>query len=237
MEGRRPAIVPKVRNHPDFPLRKFIICPKCKKKLTGSWSKGRTNKYPYYRCTTKECNLSVRKEIIDEKFFKILKSIQPKTEVLKLFEAIVIDVWKSKQTGAETTKTTLEKELKGLQEKKKKIEDLLIAGSFDAETYKTRSEEIQSEMMLKKLALNEQIIECNDIESCLNYCKYFLSNIADLWQNADLSLKQRFQSLIFPEGLYFDGKKFETTKIAYIFKQFQENTFQMNRLGSVARRS
>ncbi|MFC1546383.1 recombinase family protein [bacterium] len=55
LDGKRPTITPKQRNNPDFPLRRFIKCEKCGKPLTASWSKGRSNKYPYYRCSTKGC--------------------------------------------------------------------------------------------------------------------------------------------------------------------------------------
>lgn len=39
----------------DFPLRGFITCACCGKPLTACWSKGRTQKYPYYLCKTKGC--------------------------------------------------------------------------------------------------------------------------------------------------------------------------------------
>ncbi len=44
---------PKSRIHKDFPLRGTIYCPLCGMKLTGAFSTGRNQKYPYYRCSTK----------------------------------------------------------------------------------------------------------------------------------------------------------------------------------------
>jgi len=44
LSGKKPAIVPRSKNHPDFPLRRFIRCPKCDQKLTGGWSTGRKGK-------------------------------------------------------------------------------------------------------------------------------------------------------------------------------------------------
>ena len=49
LTGKRPSITPKIRNHPDFPLRNFVRCPKCGQKLTAGWSTGRKKvKYAYY---------------------------------------------------------------------------------------------------------------------------------------------------------------------------------------------
>ncbi|MCL5772381.1 MAG: recombinase family protein, partial [Actinobacteria bacterium] len=39
----------------DFPLTRFLKCPYCNSNLKGSWSKGRSKKYPYYHCTKKGC--------------------------------------------------------------------------------------------------------------------------------------------------------------------------------------
>ena len=61
-------------------------------------------------------------------------------------------------------------------------------------------------------------------ESCINFCEYFFSNIADLWQSAELGLKQRFQKLIFPENISYKKGRFQTTKIALIFKAFDEKS-------------
>ena len=60
LDGRRPGIVPKIRNNPDFPLRNFVRCGKCGEKLTGGWSKGRSKKYAYYHCWGKGCSLNIR---------------------------------------------------------------------------------------------------------------------------------------------------------------------------------
>src|SRR5205823_4866582 len=39
---------PHKTDHPDFPLRRFIV-NEYGDKLSGSWCKGRRQKYPYYR--------------------------------------------------------------------------------------------------------------------------------------------------------------------------------------------
>lgn len=36
---------PLQRNRRDFPLRGFVLCAKCGRGLTGSWSKGRSGRY------------------------------------------------------------------------------------------------------------------------------------------------------------------------------------------------
>ena len=223
LDGKRPTMTPKLRNHPDFPLRNFIRCDKCGQKLTGSWSTGRKKvRYPYYHCRTQGCSLSVRKEVLDTKFIKYLESFQPKDDTLVLFEAIVRDIWKTKQKESIKETSLLKKELRQLEEKRLRIEGLIINGSFDVETYKRNSERINEGMMLKRIELSEVQIELNDIESCLRYCRFFLSNCAALWRRAELDLKQRFQKLIFPKEIYYNGETFGTAGVAFIFRHLRQ---------------
>lgn len=225
LTGKRPSITPKNRNHPDFPLRRFIRCPKCDEKLTGSWSTGRKGiKYAYYHCRMKGCVLNVKKHELEDAFYNYLKTIQPKPEIIDLFNAIVLDVWKNKQSEQIKEEYRIDSELKILNQKKDRIDELMINGTFDEVTYKQKAEEIRNEILIKEIERNEVKIDLNDIEACLNYCKYFLSNVADLWAAGDLDLKQRFQALIFPEKIYYEKGTFRTTATALIFKQLQDET-------------
>jgi site-specific DNA recombinase len=223
LDGKKPAIVQKTRNHPDFPLRNYIRCPECGEKLTGGWSKGRNAKYPYYHCRTKGCSLNIRKEVLENNFYNYLKTFQPDSNILELFEAIVLDVWKNKQAERSDEMEGYKKELKALNDKKDRMVELLVKGTLDDQTYKTKMTEIENEIITKKIEVNDTSIELNDIEACLNYCKFFLANIADLWFNADLNLKQRFQTLIFPDKIYINQESFRTTVICLIFKELQKN--------------
>ena len=227
LDGRRPRVGPKLRNHPDFPLRNFVVCANCGRRLTGSWSTGRRKvKYPYYHCPTKGCSMNVRREILDTEFINYLESIQPESDILDLFEAVVMDVWKTKQASRIAEKRRVEKDLKSLEERRDRIDELIIEGVFGEETYQAHSERIQEEIVMRRLELDEADTELNDIEACLSYCKFFLSNCAALWEQAELNLKQRFQNLIFPEGIAFDGMSFGTARPAFIFKQLQPQTAQ-----------
>ncbi len=223
LNGKRPNIAPRQKNHPDFPLRNFVKCTKCGQKLTGSWSTGRKRvRYAYYHCRTKGCPLTVSKKILEDKFIDLLESIQPKKEILDLFEAIIVDVWKNKQKDSFGEKSKLEKRLEKLKLERKKIDSLVIGEVFDKDTYRRNVERVEEEIMVVKIELNEASIELNDAEGCLNYCKFFLSNCASLWVGAELNLRQRFQNLIFPQGICYDGKAFGTTPLAFIFKYLQQ---------------
>lgn len=227
LDGKKPTITPKVRNHPDFPLRNFIRCPKCQQKLTGSYSTGRKNKkYPYYHCRTKGCSLNIKKQEFETKFYEFLKSIQPDEKIWNLFEVIITDVWKNKQTEKNKEESRLKRELKELNEKKDRVNELVIKGTFDEDTYKQKSEAIKEEILVKQIELGELTTDINDVDRCIYYCKFFMLNVAKLWDEGDINLKQRFQTLIFPKEIYYKKETFGTTATALIFKQLEPKSLQ-----------
>ena len=226
LDGKRVAIVPQNRNHPDFPLRNFLRCPHCNTKLTGGWSKGRLGKkYAYYHCRTKGCSLSLRKHDLEASFYAYLKTFQPKPEILDLFEEIVIDTWKTKQSEQIKYHYQIEKGLIALSKKRDKIEELIIEGKIDEETYSRKFGEVKQAILAKQIELNETTIELNDVGACIEYCKYFLANIADLWLNSGHNLKQQFQTLLFPDKItYKENGSFEPTVTALIFSHLGNKT-------------
>lgn len=101
LDGRSLTITPHQRNHPDFPLRRFVRCDECGTPITGSRSKGRRQHYPYYRCRNSKClSVKMTKEQFERYFVDYLGGLRPKLEYLRLFREIVLDVWKSKQEAA-----------------------------------------------------------------------------------------------------------------------------------------
>ena len=86
LDGKRPTIVPRMRRHPDFPLRHFVRCALCDRPLTASWSKGRSQRYAYYRCQNRSCRaVNVRREAMERLFVEFLAHLQPKSQYLRLF--------------------------------------------------------------------------------------------------------------------------------------------------------
>jgi len=38
------------KDNPEFPLRRIVRCGNCGNPVTGGWSKGKSERYAYYRC-------------------------------------------------------------------------------------------------------------------------------------------------------------------------------------------
>ncbi len=224
LTGKNPFKLQRHRERSDFPLKGLLLCHKCSKKLTAGWSRGRRGvKYGYYHCPTKGCSVNLRNDHLEDLFPDYLRSIQPKSEYLDLFEAILHDTWKTRQEAQLKEKRRLESEIQGLGEKIKTLDGLLSKG-LDLEDYKRNIDQIKNDIMAKRIALSDLKVDESDFSECVQYCKLFLANTAKLWEEGNLTQRQRFQNLIFPTGITFDGETIRTKETALIYAHFQAKT-------------
>lgn len=84
----------------------------------------------------------------------------------------------------------------------------------------------------KKSLLQDKQIEEFSMDTALDYCFRFVRDSAKTWVGlADRpEQRARFQNMIFPEKVDFDGKKFGTKKIALVYKLNQENGSNKSKL-------
>jgi hypothetical protein len=86
-------------------------------------------------------------------------------------------------------------------------EAFLFARSIDIETYDRHSERLREELTLARIAKHSTELEELDVEGILAFAERVLPRAADLWVQAQLDQRQRFQQLFFPEGLAVDGQR------------------------------
>jgi site-specific DNA recombinase len=221
LDGKRLSVTPHQRNHPDFPLRVFAKCSACDTGLTGSWSKGRTERYAYYRCRASACKaVNVRRADLEGGFVRYLDAMVPKPEYVRLFREIVLDVWKQKQTDAVETRHRLQRNLDDLLGKKDRIVDAFLhRGLIDQRTYQRQVDKLDEDITLAETALHDARLDELNIEGVVAFAEHVLTNPGRLWVEASLEQKQRLQKVLFPRGVtYSPDGRFGTTETSVIFR-------------------
>ena len=224
LEGRKINVTSYLRNNPDFPLRRFVKCQKCSSPLTGSLSKGKTKKYPYYRCSNTSCrSVNIRREKLEEKFVEYLNHLKPKPEYVKLFEAIVLDRWRDMETEATAQSRSLQKHVDELRTKKERLEEAFIyEKSISKATYDDQLDKLNEKIALAEIEAHSAKLEAFDIEAALSFAKYLILNAERMWMESDLDQRQRLQKVLFPEGVYFGDGEFGTPRTCIFFNMLQE---------------
>ena len=72
---------------------------------------------------------------------------------------------------------------------------------------------MREELTLARIDRHSGQLDELDVEGILAFAERVLPRAADLWVQASLEQRQRFQQLFFPDGIAFDGKRFVGTGV------------------------
>ena len=220
LDGRVVVAGPRQRNHPDFPLRGFVRCEACGRPLTGSWSKGRNGHYAYYHCPRRCRAVNVSKAVLEGAFVDELTLLQPTPGYMRLVKDRILCVWQQRCAEAGDRTAEQERRVKAIRQKLDRLDEaFLYSESIDLATYSRQRDKLREELTLSKIDHHTEAVDELDVEGILAFAERILPRASDLWVQASLDYKQRLQQLFFPEGIAFDGNRFNRTAVtAPLFK-------------------
>ena len=194
-----------VREHDDFPLRTFVRCGSCNHPLTACWARGKTGRqYAYYWCHNRVCRkVRVGRAELDALFVTLLARLQPRPEYMRLFKAIVLDVWRKRTATVREERARLEQRVADAQRKLDRIADLLTDGMLDPAAYQRQRERCQQGLAVAEATLAETVVEHLDVEATLGYAETVLCDASRLWEHASADHKRRLQRTLFPQGVVY----------------------------------
>ena len=104
---------------------------------------------------------------------------------MKLFKAIVLDVWKTRQANAGNLLTTLESRLADLRRRESILEDaFLYEKRIDTASYERQRDKIREDIALGRIELEDARVAEIDVEGLLGFAEHVLGNAARLWMEA-----------------------------------------------------
>jgi site-specific DNA recombinase len=220
----------------DFPIRGFALCPACSKPYTGSWSKGRNTKYPYYRCNNKQCanaQKSVKKDVLENLFTQALQMAAPAKQVVNLAKAITLDVFNQKLQQLDLTVSQAHYEIKKLDKQIDEATNKLIEAKSAAvqAALEKKIEEIERQRHQIQQSTDNLSNHKIDFGTALNAMMTFIENPHDAWVRGDLKQKKLVQRLVFarPMALH-PSQAIGTADLSLPFKLLKENISGKNEL-------
>lgn len=202
----------KGKRNPDFPYKKFILCPQCSKPLLGSAPRGKNGKYyPAYHCDKRGHYFRVPKPEFEENVIQYIANFQIAPDRLeRLFKAVEV-AW-------ERTNTEY---IVGLQALDNRVEELKQQAFVSVEKIKVLSSETAIKYMEEDIMkTEEQIKTLNgkraelerkkpvDIGKILARVKYFVENLDKLLlQQIDPIKRAQFFGAIFDTPPTYDEIK------------------------------
>ena len=166
--------------------------------------KGRSKNYSYYHC--RKCRgVSIRREVLEQRFVELLESLKPKKEFMRLFSAIVVDVWHSRRAEGSALLEKLELRLSELRRREAVLEEAyLYRQSIDRVAYERQRDLLRESIALATLEADDAKLDEIDVDGLIGFAEFILSNAARLWSESTFDQKQRLQRLLFPKD--FDSR-------------------------------
>lgn len=208
----------------DFPLRGFVSCSECGEPLTACWSKGRSARYPYYLCDTKDCSLSrksIRKEEIEGAFETLLKSLRPAPRLHALAFDIFRDLWNEQHGSAHQVMKDAQAKLTVIERKIGQLVDRLM--DTDSQELVAEYEKRMKGLVAEKTLIDEKLASPakpkGSFEQIYRTAFEFLANPYKLWASERLEDKHAVLKLVFADRLtYAKNQGYRTAKTTLPFK-------------------
>src|SRR5215831_17411342 len=107
-------------------------------------------------------------------------------------------IWKARKPAVREELASAERAAKAIQDKLDRLDEaFLFERSIDIETYDRHAEKLREELTLARMGRHSGQLEELDVEGILAFAERVLPRAADLWVQASLDQRERFQQLLF----------------------------------------
>ncbi len=224
----------------NFPLRRVSVCSECQTSLTGSTTTKNmgADKYSYYHHHKQGCPKAqfIPKETFEQLFIQYLDELTPSGKYEKIFKAIVMDIWESNYKKMDENNAKIRVEIERVEQERLKVFELHRTGKYSDDEFLEQKEIANKKIHAKRQLLQDNHIEEFNMEEALSHCFNFVRETSSNWvrfKKTNYARAMQFQKQIFPEKITFDGKKFGTTELSFVYKMNQEIGADKSKLVSV----
>src|SRR4029077_1160607 len=124
----------------------------------------------------------------------LLSQLQPEPGYMRLFNAVVLDVWKARQGEAERLRVELEKAVRQKRERLDRVDDAFLhERTIDRQTYERQRDQLREQLALAEMEIGDGVLNQLDVEGVLAFAEHVLTNAARLWMELGLDDRQRLR--------------------------------------------
>ncbi len=131
---------------------------------------------------------------------------------MRLVKDRVLYVWQQLTSQVRDRAAEIERCVKAIQQKLDRLDEAyLFAQVIDLTSYERQRDKLREELTLAQIDHHAESIEELDVQGILAFAERVVPRATDLWVQASLNQKQRLQQLFLPEGIAFNGNRFNRT--------------------------
>ncbi len=191
----------RLKDNPDFPLRRSIKCGKCGGTLSGGWSKGRTKKYAYYICKSRCGAPSIAVQKLSDSLIEFLHKITPSKEQLEVFLMILRRHFNQNVAALNVKREKAEQGLAELKELKQTLVLKNLKGTYSDEDYREQNEVIKAKIITLEKILGGTIFDKYTMDDVDKFIKDKFSDLGKTYFESEPGERRVLLGSICPTGL------------------------------------
>jgi site-specific DNA recombinase len=210
-----------LKKNEDYVLKGTLLCSGCNRYQYASAPRtGNGGHSPRYHCG-KGCKIpSFPAKILHADFKKLLKQIKPTAGAIKLYKEILIREMNS-QLGR------INREIECYRDALNMISNSRINGiqQFSSgELTKSEKDDLMKALETRKQEMSLKLEEAEQRQSFreadINAAMDFMEHVDKQWESVSFDMQQRFQKMIFPQGVTYDLEKrsFGTYEMSILYR-------------------
>jgi len=202
-----PPVVHKKLNE-DFPLKGFVRCTGCDKKLTAGWAKGRKEKYARYWCWNPKCpaRVSASRDQVENAFVGILGMLVPTQEFLNDLPRIAKAYWACRLERITNERRRLSTLLADAKTLNQKILLQKVNRELSEQDFATLKETVTQQTTEAETQMAALDAETATMQGLLEDTQREIVDLVGMWRNGGVQQRQELALSLYPEGLRFSLK-------------------------------
>jgi len=240
LDGKVAAPVVHKKLNDDFPLKGFVRCTGCDKKLTAGWVKGRKEKYARYWCWNPKCpvRVSASREEVEGAFTGILGMMEPTQELLDMLPELAKKYWTNRLEHITTERRRLSNRLAEVKTLNRKILLRKVNDEITAEDFAMLKEDVAQQQTDVETQLNVLDAETTTMQGLLEETQQNIVDLFKAWQTGTVQQRQELAWSLYPDGLVFsrETQYFEPRNTLFMnaWKEMWDGIFSGKIIGAPA---
>jgi site-specific DNA recombinase len=209
LDGKEASPVIRKKQNDDFPLRGFLRCTGCEKKLTAGWAKGRKEKYARYWCwnTTCHAKVSCSRDNVERHFRGILATMVPTQEfLLNELPEIAKRHWAHRLDRIKSERKRISQLLGDNRTLNQKILLQKVNGELSPEDFAMLKETVTQQRTEAETQMAALDSEGSSMAALLEETQNEIVDVMGAWDRGNVQQRQELAFNLWPEGLLFSEK-------------------------------
>ncbi len=191
----------RLKDNPDFPLRRTIKCGKCGGSLSGGWSKGRSKRYAYYICKNRCGAPSIAVKILNDSLIEFLHEITPSKKKLEVFLMVPRKQFNQSFTSLKTKREKAELEIAQQKELRQALVEKNLMGTYSDDVYHEQNKIIEDKIASAHTILNSTLFDKYNIDDVVAFMREKFSDLSKTYLESEPGVRRVLLGSICPAGL------------------------------------